>query len=117
MMRGQLGRAHSLKDGFAGPIWKLKASFSRLGADEGGMKLLRSILGILVGLFFAGIVVVVVWQSLPAKPCSPPFTELTCRSLSGTTYHSFGDFLNSQPASLMYGLGIVGGAIGGFISG
>jgi len=85
--------------------------------DSGRMKLVRSIVGAVVGFFFAGLVVAAVWLALPAKACSPPFAELTCRSLSGTIYHSFGDFLNSQPASLMYGLGVIGGAVGGFISG
>jgi hypothetical protein len=86
------------------------------GEGLGMMKVIYSGVGAVVGLLFAGIVAAVVYLMLPTEPCSL-FHAAQCRVLSGRQYATFDEFLSSQPASLMYGLGLVGGTIFGARSG
>ena len=77
-------------------------------------KAAKQVVGGILGLFFASIVVLVVWTSLPTRLCypqSPVFHALQCHDFFGKNYPTFGDFLASAPPTLMYVLGLVGGAI------
>jgi hypothetical protein len=54
----------------------------------------KRILGGILGLFFAGIVVAIVWAILPTRSCYPEAAEaairaLQCRQLAGQNYLSF----------------------------
>lgn len=76
----------------------------------------RRFIGGALGLFFAGIVVLIVWTTLPTRSCYPhspeaAFRALQCRNFVGENYLTFGDFLESVPPILMCVLGVAGGAM------
>lgn len=76
----------------------------------------RKIAGVVLGAFFAYIVVTLVWFALPTHSCYPEASletlkALQCRHWSGHDYSSYEEFLAGTPATFMYVLGLVSGAI------
>lgn len=74
----------------------------------------RAVIYAIFVFFGANILAYVVYRCLPAEPCQ--YGPGTCRVfVNGWQYRDFESFFGSLSVSVVWGLGVLGGAIGGFI--